>query len=225
MASRFINQSTFLGYNVNSPKGMPLIEDAMAAYVGQLENLMSYYSSVFFVRFDLAFPEGREWQPREETANVGQLFQRLRMALKTEKHGQICRWVYGWTREHESAKKGHVHCFVAIPYRFVRSAGLSSEDVATGLIGLVGKLWADINGEFTRVHISGTRKLIDAHSLGKAIYHVSYLAKTRSKVYGKNTGHRNWAASRLKSNPNTPRPSRYRTEAANAGTYQIGIPI
>jgi hypothetical protein len=59
MASRFINQSTFLGYNVNSPKGMPLIEDAMAAYVGQLENLMSYYSSVFFVRFDLAFPEIR----------------------------------------------------------------------------------------------------------------------------------------------------------------------
>lgn len=196
MVSRIINQSEYRGYLVNSSSTRPLIEDAIARYIEQLEALKSHYSEIYVIRFDLAFPDNQEWTPEEETESISGFFKKVRERLLSKKNGSIKKWVYGWAREHETAKKGHFHCFIAFPYRKVRTPGVGTSEVREGKMGLFDELWKQIN-QGGRVHLVKAHRVKDEASLGRAIYHISYLAKVRGKTYGKDAGHRNWDASRL----------------------------
>lgn len=233
MPSKILTQPIYRGYSINSGLDLPVFEDILSAYIDQVEALLTRHSSIRLVRFDLHFPDNGPWRPDQETDCTARLFQRLKLRLVSQKN-QNPDWVYGWAREHDKAKKGHLHCFVAYPATSHIVPGLSTPNLKTGMLGIIGDIWEQIHSGYACVRFAGTHNIENWSTLDAAIEHISYLSKTRSKVYGKTAGrgHRNWAASRLKAHAGVAVP--YMPELANTPaifhrqasyTYQNGIPI
>lgn len=198
MSSKILTQPTYRKYTINAAPDLPVFKDIISAHIDQVEALLHRHSPIHLIRFDLAFPDNGPWRPDQETDCAGRLFQRLKLRLMSQKNGNP-DWVYGWAREHEKAKKGHLHCFVAYPAESHILPGISTPNTKSGMLGIIGELWEKIHDGYARVWLSASHYIDDWDSLNRAIEHISYLSKTRSKVYGKTDGrgHRNWSASRL----------------------------
>ncbi|WP_156385789.1 MULTISPECIES: hypothetical protein, partial [unclassified Pseudomonas] len=58
MASRLVEVEEMGGYEINGGKGKAIIEDAMKAFIHQVESYATHYTSgTTIIRFDLALPE------------------------------------------------------------------------------------------------------------------------------------------------------------------------
>lgn len=202
MTSRLIEVDVMDGYDINSGKGKPIIEDAMRAVIEQIESYGTHYTSgTTIIRFDLALPEhmADHKDPAAETELISAFFKKLKERLGYKANGGIKKIIYAWTREVEKAKKGHFHCYIGLPYRKKRAPGLISTKhrEGNGVLGLIDDIWERLT-DGGRVWHSKTHRIKDEASRQKAIYHVSYLVKVRGKTYAANAGHRNWGSSRLK---------------------------
>ena len=202
MTSRLIEVDVMAGYDINSGKGKPIIEDAMKAIIGQIVSYSQHYTSgTTIIRFDLALPDhmATNKDPAIETQMISEFFKKLKERLGYKVHGAIKKMIYAWTREVETAKKCHFHCYIGLPYRKKRAPGTVATEnrEGNGVLGLIAEIWERIT-DGGRVWHSKTHRVKDDASLQKAIYHVSYLAKVRGKTYAANAGHRNWGSSRLK---------------------------
>lgn len=201
MTSRLVEVDVMDGYDINGGKGKPIIEDAMKAFIYQVESYGTHYTSgTTIIRFDLALPEhmAGNKDPAAETELISAFFKKLKERLAYTTNGGIKKVIYAWVREVEKAKKGHFHCYIGLPYRQVRAPGVISSEAGkgNGTMGLIEEIWERIC-DGGRVWYSKTHRIQDEASCQKAIYHISYLAKVRGKTYAANAGHRNWGSSRL----------------------------
>ena len=202
MASRIVEVNVMDGYKINGGVGKPIIEDAMKAFIQQVEAYRAHYTSgVTVIRFDLALPAhmADNKDPAAETAMISEFFKKLKERLGYKVNGEIKKIIYAWVREVETRKKGHFHCYIGLPRRKVRAPGVVSSEAGegNGKMGLIEEIWKSITDD-GRVWYSKTHIITNAAKLQKAIYHISYLAKARGKTYAANAGHRNWGSSRLK---------------------------
>jgi hypothetical protein len=202
MTSRLVEVDEMDGYDINGGKGKPIIEDAMKAFIHQVESYGTHYTSgTTIIRFDLALPDhmADHKDPAAETALISAFFKKLKERLGYKANAGVTKMIYAWVREVEKAKKGHFHCYIGVPYRQIRAPGVVSSDThaGSGTMGLIEEIWERLT-DGGRVWYSKTHKIKDNASRQKAIYHISYLAKVRGKTYAANAGHRNWGSSRLK---------------------------
>lgn len=202
MTSRTITSQNLKGYKINCAASMPIIEDALLAFIGQIEAYDTHYTSgTTLIRFDLSLPEHMAIKPDagSETALIAAFFKKLKERLGYKVNGGVRKFIYGWVREVEKRKKGHFHCFIGVPLRLIRVPGKISNDLEKGVgtMGLIEGIWQRLC-DGGRVWYVKTHKVVDEASCADAIYHVSYMAKLRGKSYSNNAGHRNWASSRLK---------------------------
>jgi hypothetical protein len=201
MTSRLVEVDEMGGYDINGGKGKPIIEDAMKAFINQVESYGTHYTSgTTIIRFDLALPDNMadHKDPAAETELISAFFKKLKERLGYKTNGDIKKMIYAWVREVEKAKKGHFHCYIGLPHRQVRAPGVISSDThaGNGTMGLIEEIWDRLT-DGGRVWYSKTHRIKDDASRQKAIYHISYLAKVRGKTYAANAGHRNWGSSRL----------------------------
>lgn len=201
MTSRLVEVDEMGGYDINGGKGKPIIEDAMKAFINQVESYGTHYTSgTTIIRFDLALPDhmADHKDPAAETELISAFFKKLKERLGYKTNGDIKKMIYAWVREVEKAKKGHFHCYIGLPHRQVRAPGVISSDThaGNGTMGLIEEIWDRLT-DGGRVWYSKTHRIKDDASRQKAIYHISYLAKVRGKTYAANAGHRNWGSSRL----------------------------
>lgn len=201
MTSRLVEVDEMGGYDINGGKGKPIIEDAMKAFINQVESYGTHYTSgTTIIRFDLALPDhmADHKDPAAETELISAFFKKLKERLGYKTNGDIKKMIYAWVREVEKAKKGHFHCYIGLPHRQIRAPGVISSDThaGNGTMGLIEEIWDRLT-DGGRVWYSKTHRIKDDASRQKAIYHISYLAKVRGKTYAANAGHRNWGSSRL----------------------------
>lgn len=201
MASRLVEVEEMDGYEINGGKGKAIIEDAMKAFIHQVESYATHYTSgTTIIRFDLALPEhmADNPDPAVETELISAFFKKLKERLGYKVNNAVKKIIYAWVREVETAKKGHFHCYIGLPFRQVRSPGLLSTETTpgNGTLGLIEDIWKRL-ADGGRVWHAKTHRIKNDASRRKAIFHISYLAKVRGKTYSANAGHRNWGSSRL----------------------------
>lgn len=185
-----------LNHNPLSKRSSPIRKEIIDRFIEQLRAMLSHYNEVYGFRFDLSVPEG---MPVDESNKlISLLFTRLRgeFTAKAWSKQPIKKFAYGWVREKESAKQVHYHCWIALPYFQVNTAGFEDK----GIIGRISRIWAELTNGVSRVHLPDDRYRIkrdDHDSLVKMVKRVSYLAKNRGK-YSNGKGQQTFSASRVK---------------------------
>ncbi|HGH5996674.1 TPA: inovirus-type Gp2 protein [Morganella morganii] len=173
----------------------PIRKEIINAFIKQLRAMQSLYKKSFAFRFDLSVPEGMSIS--ESNMLIRQLFHGLRKQFKkkTWNNQPIKNWAYGWVCEKEKAKQVHYHCWIALPYFQVRTAGFGE----SGMIGLISNLWKRLTSDVSRVHLAGGRYILkqdDHSSLVNLVERISYLAKDRGK-FSSGEGQRIFSTSKL----------------------------
>jgi len=187
-----------LNHNPLSKHSSPIRKEIIDRFIEQLRAMLSHYNKVYGFRFDLSVPEGMSVD--ESNRLISQMFTRLRgeFTAKSWDSQPIKKFAYGWVREKERAKQVHYHCWIALPYFQVNTAGFEDK----GIIGRVSRIWSELTNGISRVHLPDERYKIkrdDHDSLVKVVKRISYLAKNRGK-YSNGNGQQTFSASRIKFN-------------------------
>lgn len=189
-----------LAYKLNhdplSNRSSPIRKEIIDRFIDQLHAMLSHYDELFAFRFDLSVPEGMS--VADSNKLVSKLFTLLRGEFTAKAwNGQpIKRFGYGWSGEIETAKQLHYHCWIALPYFQVRTAGFAD----TGIVGRINRIWSELTNGASRVHVPDGRYRIkrgDHGSLVDMVERISYIAKNRGK-YSTGKGQQTFSASRVK---------------------------
>jgi hypothetical protein len=153
-----------------SKAGYPLAiyTKPMKAIINQLNAMTKQYSRVLVIRFDLHVEEHTD--NNEQLSKFTKLlFNRLRVKYKLNDIG------YAWCREHERSKQQHYHMAIFIEGRKIRTP--------FSLWEMIQDAWWFVRGGHMTMIPYRMVKRDDFQSRQDAIYHLSYLAKTRGKGY------------------------------------------
>jgi len=185
-----------LNYDPSKNGYHPIRKEIIDVFIKQLCAMQSHYSKVFAFRFDLSVPEGMSVS--ESNVLVSNLFERLRERFKKKAWNEqpSKRFAYGWVREKEKANQVHYHCWIALPYFQVQTAGFGY----SGMIGLISELWDELTDGISRVHLPNGRYCIvrdDHDSLVDFVERISYLAKNSGK-FSSGKGQRIFSTSKLR---------------------------
>lgn len=189
-----------LAYKLNhdplSKRSSPIRKEIIDRFIEQLHAMLSHYDQLFAFRFDLSVPEGMS--VAESNKLVSKLFTKLRgeFTAKSWNGQRIVNCGYGWGGEIETAKQLHYHCWIALPYFQVRTAGFAD----TGIVGRIIRIWSELTNGASRVHVPEGRYRIkrgDHGSLVDMVERISYIAKNRGK-YSTGKGQQTFSASRVK---------------------------
>lgn len=127
-----------LNHNPLSKRSSSIRKEIIDRFIEQLRAMLSHYNEVYGFRFDLSVPDG---MPVDESNKlISLLFTRLRgeFTAKAWNNQPIKKCTYGWVREKEKAKQVHYHCWIALPYFQVNTAGFEEK----GMIGRISRIWA-----------------------------------------------------------------------------------
>lgn len=199
-----VHSSTYLHdgltYELNhdplSKLSHPIRKEIIDRFIDQLQAMLTHYDELYGFRFDLSVPEGMP--VAESNRLISDLFTRLRgeFTAKAWNNQPIKKFGYGWVREKEKSKQVHYHCWIALPYFQVRTAGFGDK----GMIGRISRIWSELTSGVSRVHLPDGRYRIkrgDHGSLVDMVERISYLAKNRGK-YSNGKGQQTFSASRVK---------------------------
>jgi hypothetical protein len=150
----------------------------------QVDVMLYKYSRIFILRFDL--------RPVEHSPNndqMGVFRRRLLKRLEAKYNIATSDMAFCWCREQEKAKGQHYHWFLIVDGKKIRSMVPSA-----GIGELIIDIYNKLDGS---VHLAGYHNVnrSDIDKQKKALYHLSYLAKTRGKGYA-GTKVKNFASSK-----------------------------
>ncbi|HFI2197699.1 TPA: inovirus-type Gp2 protein [Pseudomonas aeruginosa] len=193
---------SYKGVKINSGtfRNLGLYVEILDAYLGQIRALFTYTSRITIMRFDLHLPHGKFFTPDEGNQLVSDFFKSMKEHLARKKwlsHQQV---IFGWAREVETNSNGHYHCFIGFKavYRFL---GGFSKDGGTRVWGLIESRWKRIAEGFMQAAGYHTVNRDAPEELDEAFFHISYLAKTKGKVFCTGEPYKRYSASRIKPNP------------------------
>ncbi|MEY8201372.1 MAG: inovirus-type Gp2 protein [Colwellia sp.] len=152
-------------------KGSGLFTHTLKQMLDQINAMFSYHNKLFLLRFDL--------HQLEATPTSKHVSKFLKGILdKIKRSYKLKRSVHAWAREIESAEQQHYHCFIVLDGNKVQGPGL-----ITSLIRQDWKFYCDgsIHWPSKRCYYQISRN--DRALTQEAIYHVSYLAKSRGKGF------------------------------------------
>lgn len=153
-------------WKVNS-KESGLRTNILRCLLGQFHYMLGRHRKVFVCRFDLSVH-----YYTETNELMAMLFRRLSRRIKIYYGTDL---TYCWVREHKpSTEAQHYHCCV-----FLNGSKVNQPYILQWLLKMI---WSPY---FGRCHWAGYHNL-DRHNqleLQDATFHVSYLAKTRTKGY------------------------------------------
>ncbi|MDI2410859.1 YagK/YfjJ domain-containing protein [Pseudomonas aeruginosa] len=191
----------FKGVAINSGKfrSLGLYVEILDSYLTQITNLFTYTSRITIMRFDLHLPHGKFFTPDEGNQLVSDFFKSMKEHLarvKWKSHQQV---IFGWAREVETNASGHYHCFIGFKAVF-KFLGEVSKGRCTHVWGLIESRWKRISGGSMQANGYHTVNRGEPKELDDAFFHISYLAKTKGKVFCTGETHKRYSASRLKPN-------------------------
>ncbi|EPF2931067.1 YagK/YfjJ domain-containing protein [Vibrio navarrensis] len=158
------------------------------------DNMLHQYKRVYYIRFDLRFPENSEASNNVITP----FFDKLTRKLKLSPYHQT-NATYYWVREISESTKPHYHCILLLDYNKTKSAGWPCGEKAGGIMKLVNQLWSQTlkTDEQSLIHLCKTNPEYsfinrDNRESQEAIFkHCSYLCKRKTKAFnlkGRNIG-------------------------------------
>ena len=155
-------------YRVNSNNRKNLRTDILKPLIDSLELMLAKYCRVHILRFDLHLTEFTS-DNRIMSTLQRRLFRRVRTKYKVQNIGFV------WVREKEKAKAQHYHCAIYLNGNKIRHPGLIQH--------WIKEIWSQLEGSSN--HWAGYHNINrgDMEAIQNAIYHISYLAKTRGKGY------------------------------------------
>ena len=153
-----------------SKAGYPLAiyTKPMKAIINQLNAMTRQYSRVLVIRFDLHLEKHTD-NNEQLSKFIKLLFNRLRAKYKLNDIG------YAWCREHERSKQQHYHMAIFVEGRKVRTPH--------NMWDMIQDAWWFVRGGYMAMVPYRMVNRDDFQSRQDAIYHLSYLAKTRGKGY------------------------------------------
>lgn len=187
--SAYISHSQVIQYAGKSwfinAKGSGLYTHIMKSILTQIEAMLSHHNKVFLLRFDLHQPEYTD-----TSKHVSKFFKGMSEHIKSKY--RLKRFGYAWARELEEAEQQHYHCFILLDGNKVQQSGYILKEAQ--------KHWELYFDGYLcwppkRCYHNLTRD--DHDGIQDAIYHISYLAKGRSKGY-KPAQSKNFGRSRIK---------------------------
>ncbi len=169
-----------------NPRGKGLLLKPLKKMIEQVDTMLTIYSKVHLIRFDLRM------YSYSETNELMTKFNRIFHRWITRTYGiRNNRIGYIWCREIETAKQQHYHYVLMLDGHTVRHPARILEKAKD--------IWDNqLNGsEFTPKNCYYNLKRNDYDTIQPAIYRISYLAKVRGKGY-KPAQTKNYSTSRLK---------------------------
>ncbi|NOQ94690.1 MAG: inovirus-type Gp2 protein [Methylophaga sp.] len=160
-------------YQINNGKGekkLGLYVETLQRIIEQFEIALTKWKRVFVLRFDLHIPFETK-DNKHMTAFRKRLFQKLKREYSFKEVG------FCWAREYHGKGKGqHYHWVLFLDGNLIRHSSRINE--------MVRQAWEMPVGGFHVPTIKRPFYFADSDAIAiKAIYRISYLAKTRGKGY------------------------------------------
>ncbi|HBP5434896.1 TPA: inovirus Gp2 family protein [Pseudomonas aeruginosa] len=199
LINKVTSAPSFKGVEINSGefRNLGLYVEILDSYLSQIRALLTHYSRITILRFDLHLPDCKFFSPNEGNQLVSVFFKSLKEHLSRKQWKGHKHVIFGWAREVEEKAKGHYHCFIGIraAHKFI---GEFLNREWTHLWGLLEKRWKCISRGSMQVSRYHTVNRGIPEELDKAFKHISYLAKTKGKSFGTGEHYKRYATSRIK---------------------------
>ena len=178
---------------INSSETKGIYPNIIEKIVEQLDICLAIHKRVLVVRFDLSLDE-YSGDNHIISTFINRQKQRIERTYKTKHIG------HGWAREQEEAKQQHYHVALFLDGNKIQHPSkllqlIKAKWYKHGRVWIPKKERVDDDGCFYYIE-----KKNFVEERGKAIYRLSYLAKTRGKGY-KDIQAKNYSVSRLKLKP------------------------
>ncbi|PQJ53145.1 hypothetical protein BTO11_05350 [Psychrosphaera saromensis] len=135
----------------------------------QMNNILTIYSKVLVVRFDL-----RTTQPMKDNKLINEFNKKFKQKLKKQYN---CEVAYIWVREQTlTSNNPHYHCAVMINGHKAQS----SFGIAKAITAAINNLSQPLSVYYPENNAYKIKRA-DAESVQRAIYRLSYLAKKETK--------------------------------------------
>ncbi|NUT87567.1 inovirus-type Gp2 protein [Pseudomonas corrugata] len=168
---------------------------------GQIKALLTYHSRIALLMFELHLPVTELMPASSSNLDVTKFFKQIKEDLSSSVWGNQKHVIHFWAIENGTSKNGHYHCMIG--FSSTVRVGTFYTAPSTFAWELLERRWNEISGgslNGSKCHIvnrSNQKEFSDAFE------HLSYICKTRDKVFGTGEHHKRYSASRLKHNKGT----------------------
>lgn len=187
-----------LPINASAKPGNECYVQILSRIHDQLMSLLSYHSRVKVVRIDLRFPNNHEPCHRREGQLLSAYIKKVKQVLGSSAWGQVENVVHGAVKEIGNTGKTHFHLFFGFQAKH-KVLGLINGNGHSGLWRVLDQAWKELSAGTThiipRVH---TLQRGDFVKLGCCFYHLSYMAKARTKHFNTGENYKRYVSSRVK---------------------------
>ena len=152
----------------------------------ELVAMLSIHNKVLVIRFDIHL-----YEHTSDNCKITEFLKPFRRWIERQYHNSELGYL--WVREHDTAKHQHYHVVVIVDGNKAKSSYKIIERAEH-----IASIKDFHIGRCKQAHTMVKRGDIDAFS--KVFYRTSYLAKERTKAYGKGQNANNYSASRITAN-------------------------
>lgn len=202
MKKQITYSEKYKGLEINSGKyrNLGLYTCILESLYSQLLAIQSHHARIWVTRFDLHVPSTSFTEFQTWNQELSEFWHSVKKRLATKAWNNINKVAYCWCREVGDSGHEHYHCYIAFKHETMSFGSFLSQGY-TGLWGVLQSAWIELTGGFLRPVNACTLNRGDMTTLRKIFYHLSYMAKVRTKGFGTGETHKRYSASRLKPNP------------------------
>lgn len=191
---------TYKGLAVNTGKfkNLGLYTNILKPMHDQIQTLLTHYSRIQLLRFDLHFPVTDIINASSGNLVISKFFKQIKQDLANGKWNHQKNVIFGWAMEIGESDNAHYHCYLGVGST-VR-LGTFYDGTPTQLWELLYSRWKWLSGGSVRPSDT-SHHVVNRNNhkqLSEAFYHLSYICKVRSKDFGTGEHHKRHSNSRLK---------------------------
>ncbi len=187
-----------LPINASAQHGHECYVQILQTIHDQLNALLSYHSRITIVRLDLHLPNSLDIDHRNEGKLLSLYIKQIKRLLSSSNWNIRGKFIHGYVKEIGDNKKSHFHLYLGFQTLYKNLGHINT----TGHTGV----WKELNNTWIRLsggtaHIVPKVHTIDrsnSKALEPCFYHLSYLAKTRTKHFNTGETYKRYCSSRLK---------------------------
>ena len=186
--------------NVGEFNTLKYYPDIIDKIINQVEALLTYHSRITVIRLDLKFPVDSRHSVTIENQMLSHFIKLIKENLSLKRWGSHSRVIHTWVLEKNRENDNHYHVMIGFKHTQL-SLGCFDIDAPSGLIEVFRRCASKaFKGS---VYFAGSHTVNRAcrNEIQNCIYHLSYMAKTRTKIFKTNETHRRFSSSELRPIP------------------------
>jgi hypothetical protein len=185
-----------LSINTGKFKNLAVYTTMLKPMLNQINALLTHHSRVSLLMFELHLPVTQLMPALSANQDVTKFFKQIKEDLSSSAWGNQKQVIHFWAMEIGKSKNGHYHCMIGVNSK--ARVGTFYTTPSTFIWELLERRWRELSGGSLNASKCHVVNRFNKKELSDAFEHLSYICKTRDKVFGTGEHHKRFSGSRLK---------------------------